>query len=146
MSAHAFDEPWLTLHNKAEGTYEYTTLLFVPATKPFDLFDPARKPRVKLYVRRVFITDDCPELLPPYLRFLRGVVDSEDLPLNVSREMLQKNPMLTQMRADHAARAAASLRKQGQGRARGIREILGRFRRRAEGRSLRGRRTARGSC
>ena len=68
--AHAFDEPWLTLHAKAEGTYEYTSLLFVPSAKPFDLFDPQRKHRVKLYVRRVFITDDCQELLPPYLRFL----------------------------------------------------------------------------
>ena len=95
---HAFDEPWLTLHAKAEGTYEYTTLLFVPGSKPFDLFDPQRKHRVKLYVRRVFITDDAPELLPPYLRFLRGVVDCEDLPLNVSREMLQNNPMLARMR------------------------------------------------
>ncbi|MGH7331043.1 MAG: molecular chaperone HtpG, partial [Polyangiaceae bacterium] len=92
--AHAFDEPWLTLHNKAEGVFEYTTLLFVPGSKPFDLFDPARKHRVKLYVRRVFITEDAQELLPPYLRFLRGVVDSEDLPLNVSREMLQNNPTL----------------------------------------------------
>ncbi len=106
---HSFDEPWLTLHNKAEGTYEYTTLLFVPATKPFDLFDPARKNRVKLYVRRVFITDDCPELLPPYLRFLKGVVDSEDLPLNVSREMLQKNPMLTRMRGQITRRVLQEL-------------------------------------
>jgi molecular chaperone HtpG len=108
---HSFDEPWLTLHNKAEGTYEYTTLLFVPSTKPFDLFDPARKNRVKLYVRRVFITDDCPELLPAYLRFLKGVVDSEDLPLNVSREMLQKNPMLTRMRGQITRRVLQELAK-----------------------------------
>ena len=108
---HSFDEPWLTLHNKAEGTYEYTTLLFVPSTKPYDLFDPARKNRVKLYVRRVFITDDCPELLPAYLRFLKGVVDSEDLPLNVSREMLQKNPMLTRMRGQITRRVLQELGK-----------------------------------
>ncbi len=108
---HSFDEPWLTLHNKAEGTYEYTTLLFVPSTKPFDLFDPQRKNRVKLYVRRVFITDDCPELLPPYLRFLKGVVDSEDLPLNVSREMLQKNPMLMRMRGQITRRVLSELAK-----------------------------------
>ena len=109
--AHAFDEPWLTLHNKAEGTYQYTTLLFVPGSKPFDLFDPQRKARVKLYVRRVFITDDCAELLPPYLRFLRGIVDSEDLPLNVSREMLQNNPMLTKMRGQITKRVLSELGK-----------------------------------
>jgi molecular chaperone HtpG len=108
---HAFDEPWLTIHSKAEGTYEYTTLLFVPSSKPFDLFDPARKNRAKLYVRRVFITDDCPELLPGYLRFLRGVVDSEDLPLNVSREMLQKNPMLAKMRGQITNRVLGELAK-----------------------------------
>jgi molecular chaperone HtpG len=106
---HGFDEPWLTLHSKAEGVYEYTTLLFVPSAKPFDLFDPQRKNRVKLYVRRVFITDDCPELLPGYLRFLRGVVDSEDLPLSISREMLQKNPMLARMRTQITRRVLAEL-------------------------------------
>ncbi len=106
---HGLDPPWLTIHNKAEGTYEYTVLLFVPSAKPFDLFDPARKHRVKLYVRRVFITDDCPELLPPYLRFLKGVVDSEDLPLNVSREMLQKNPMLVRMRGQITRRVLGEL-------------------------------------
>ena len=109
--AHSFDEPWLTLHSKAEGTFEYTSLLFVPSTKPLDLFDPQRKPRVKLYVRRVFITDDCPELLPSYLRFLRGIVDSEDLPLNVSREMLQRNPMLTKMRGQITKRVLGELAK-----------------------------------
>jgi molecular chaperone HtpG len=110
-AAHSFDEPWLTLHNKAEGTFQYTTLLFVPGTKPFDLFDPLRKPHVKLYVRRVFITDDCPEVLPSYLRFLRGIVDSEDLPLNVSREMLQKNPMLAKMRGQITKRVLSELGK-----------------------------------
>ena len=109
--AHAFDEPWLTLHHKVEGTYEYTTLLFIPGTKPFDLFDPQRKHHVKLYVRRVFITDDAQELLPPYLRFLRGVVDSEDLPLNVSREMLQNNPMLKRMRGQITTRVLSELAK-----------------------------------
>jgi molecular chaperone HtpG len=107
--AHAVDEPWLTLHSKAEGVLEYASLLFIPATKPFDLFDPARKNRVKLYVRRVFITDDCPELLPPWLRFLRGVVDSEDLPLNVSREMLQNNPTLAKMRGQLTKRMLGEL-------------------------------------
>jgi molecular chaperone HtpG len=109
--AHSFDEPWLTLHSKAEGTYEYTTLLFVPSAKPFDLFEPQRKNRVKLYVRRVFITDESPELVPAYLRFVRGVVDSEDLPLNVSREMLQNNPMLAKMRGQITNRVLGELAK-----------------------------------
>jgi molecular chaperone HtpG len=108
---HSFDDPWLTLHNKAEGVLEYTSLLFVPSTKPFDLFDPERKSRVKLYVRRVFITDDGTELLPAYLRFLRGVVDSEDLPLNVSREMLQSNPMVARIRQQLTRRVLTELGK-----------------------------------
>jgi len=95
--AHAFDEPAMTLHYRAEGRYSYAVLLFAPSTKPFDLFEPARKGKVKLYVRRVFITDDA-DLLPSYLRFIRGVIDSEDLPLNISREMLQNNPQLAQIR------------------------------------------------
>jgi molecular chaperone HtpG len=95
---HSFDDPWLTLHARAEGVLEYTSLLFVPSAKPFDLFDPERKSRVKLYVRRVFITDERTNLLPPYLRFLRGVVDSEDLPLNISREVLQSNPVVARIR------------------------------------------------
>lgn len=96
--AHAFDEPWATLHYRAEGVIEYTALMFVPTERPFDLFDPARKPRVKLFVKRVFITDDCEDVLPGYLRFARGVIDSEDLPLNISREMLQHNPVLAKIR------------------------------------------------
>ncbi|MGZ5362543.1 MAG: molecular chaperone HtpG [Solirubrobacterales bacterium] len=96
---HAFDDPWLVMHNTVEGVLSYTSLLFVPSTAPFDLFDPERKPRVKLYVRRVFITDDCEGLLPSYFRFLRGVVDSEDLPLNISRETFQHDPRLARMRS-----------------------------------------------
>jgi molecular chaperone HtpG len=95
--AGAFDEPAMTLHYRAEGRQSYAVLLFAPSTKPFDLFEPSRKGRVKLYVRRVFITDDA-DLLPAYLRFIRGVIDSEDLPLNISREMLQNNPQLVQIR------------------------------------------------
>ena len=95
--ANAFDEPALTLHYRAEGRQSYAVMLFVPTMRPFDLSDPARKGRIKLYVRRVYITDDA-DLLPPYLRFVRGVIDSEDLPLNVSREMLQNNPQVTQIR------------------------------------------------
>lgn len=106
--ASAFDDPAMTLHYRAEGRYSYAVLLFAPSTKPFDLFEPNRKGRVKLYVRRVFITDDA-DLLPGYLRFIRGVVDSEDLPLNISREMLQNNPQLTQIRKAVATRVVNEL-------------------------------------
>ncbi|SFN70782.1 molecular chaperone HtpG [Bradyrhizobium sp. Ghvi] len=106
--ASAFDDPAMTLHYRAEGRYSYAVLLFAPSTKPFDLFEPNRKGRVKLYVRRVFITDDA-DLLPGYLRFVRGVVDSEDLPLNISREMLQNNPQLAQIRKAVATRVVNEL-------------------------------------
>jgi molecular chaperone HtpG len=106
--AGAFDEPAMTLHYRAEGRYSYAVLLFAPSTKPFDLFDPARKGKVRLYVRRVFITDDA-DLLPAYLRFIRGVVDSEDLPLNISREMLQNNPQLVQIRKAVTTRVISEL-------------------------------------
>ncbi|MBK3660837.1 molecular chaperone HtpG [Bradyrhizobium diazoefficiens] len=106
--ASAFDDPAMTLHYRAEGRYSYAVLLFAPSTKPFDLFEPSRKGRVKLYVRRVFITDDA-DLLPGYLRFIRGVVDSEDLPLNISREMLQNNPQLAQIRKAVATRVINEL-------------------------------------
>jgi molecular chaperone HtpG len=104
----AFDEPALTLHYKVEGRQSYAVLLFVPTTPPFDLADPGRKGRVKLYVRRVYITDDA-DLLPAYLRFVRGVVDSEDLPLNISREMLQNNPQVKQIRNGLAGRVIGEL-------------------------------------
>jgi molecular chaperone HtpG len=106
--AGAFDEPAMTLHYRAEGRYSYAVLLFAPSTKPFDLFDPSRKAKVKLYVRRVFITDDA-DLLPAYLRFIRGVIDSEDLPLNLSREMLQNNPQLAQIRKAVTGRVITEL-------------------------------------
>lgn len=96
--AHSPDQPFMTLHNKAEGVLEYTNLLFVPSMKPFDLFNPDRTCRVKLYVKRVFITEEGVELVPAYLRFLRGVIDSQDLPLNISRETLQDNPALAKIR------------------------------------------------
>jgi molecular chaperone HtpG len=106
--AGAFDEPAMTLHYRAEGRQSYAVLLFAPSTKPFDLFEPSRKGKVKLYVRRVFITDDA-DLLPSYLRFIRGVVDSEDLPLNISREMLQNNPQLAQIRKAVTGRVIGEL-------------------------------------
>ena len=98
----------MTLHYRAEGRQSYAVLLFAPSTKPFDLFDPTRKGHVKLYVRRVFIADDA-DLLPGYLRFIRGVIDSEDLPLNISREMLQNNPQLAQIRKAVTGRVIGEL-------------------------------------
>ena len=106
--AGAFDEPALTLHYRVEGRQTYAVLLFVPSSRPFDLFDQERKGRAKLYVRRVYISDDA-ELLPPYLRFVRGVIDSEDLPLNISREMLQNNPQLAQIRKAVTGRVLTEL-------------------------------------
>ena len=108
---HTFDDPWLTLHNSVEGILSYTNLLFIPSTQPFDLFLPERKQQVKLYVKRVFITDDCEGLVPGYLRFLRGIVDSEDLPLNISREMLQRDPKLARIRSGLVKRVLAELKK-----------------------------------
>ncbi len=113
-AAHAMDDPWMRLHFKAEGKVEFTCLLFVPSQKPFDLFNPDRKHGVKLYVRRIFITDDCEELVPAYLRFLRGVVDSEDLPLNVSREVLQHNPLVTKIRKTLVKRVLGELKKKAE--------------------------------
>jgi molecular chaperone HtpG len=109
-TAGQFDEPALTVHFRAEGRQEYIALVFVPGMKPFDLFDPDRKGRIKLYVRRVFITDDA-ELLPRYLRFVRGLVDSNDLPLNVSREMIQDSPVLAAMRKALTGRVLGELEK-----------------------------------
>jgi molecular chaperone HtpG len=112
--AHSFDEPWLTLHHKAEGKLEYTSLLFIPSMKPMDLFHPDRKCRVKLYVKRVFITEEHAQLVPAYLRFLRGVVDSEDLPLNISRETLQHNPLLSKIKDAVTKKILAELKKKAE--------------------------------
>ncbi len=113
-AGHAFDTPWLTLHYKAEGKIEYAGLVFVPSVKPYDLFEPERRHRVKLYVKRVFITDDCEGLVPPYLRFVKGIVDSEDLPLNISREMLQSNPIVAKIRAALVRRLLSELKKKAE--------------------------------
>jgi molecular chaperone HtpG len=98
----------MTLHYKAEGRQSYAVLLFAPSARPFDLGDPERKAQVKLYVRRVYITDDA-ALLPSYLRFMRGVVDSEDMPLNISREMLQNNPHVEHIRQALTSRVITEL-------------------------------------
>jgi len=107
------DEPQMTMHWKAEGAFEYTNLLFVPKVKPFDLYDPRRHHGVKLFVKRVFITDGVEGLIPPFLRFIKGVVDSEDLPLNISREMLQKNPMINKMSSAITRKIMGELEKLG---------------------------------
>jgi len=105
-----YDDPDLTVHFRAEGRNEYTALAFVPGSQPFDLSDPDRKGRMKLYVRRVFITDDA-ELLPRYLRFVRGIVDTSDLPLNISREMIQDSPILASIRKGLTGRILTALEK-----------------------------------
>jgi molecular chaperone HtpG len=108
---HGFDEPWHTLHYRAEGAIEYTALLFIPSQKPFDLFHPERKGNVKLYVNRVFISDSLEGLMPQYLRFVRGVVDSSDLPLNISREILQTNPLLRKIQSGIVKRLFKDLKE-----------------------------------
>jgi len=105
-----FDKPALTLHYRAEGRHEYSVLAFIPESKPFDLFDPDRNGRIKLYVRRVFITDEA-EILPRYLRFVRGLVDSADLPLNMSREMIQDSPVLSAIQKGVSNRVLSELEK-----------------------------------
>jgi molecular chaperone HtpG len=105
-----YDEPAATIHFRAECRQEYSGLAFVPGSRPFDLFDQDRKGRMKLYVRRVFITDDA-DLLPRYLRFVRGLVDSADLPLNVSREMIQESPLLAAIRKGVTNRILGDLAK-----------------------------------
>jgi len=105
-----FDEPAATIHYRAEGRQDYTTLLFIPGSRPFDLFDPDRKGRVKLYVKRVFITDDA-DILPRYLRFVRGVVDSADLPLNMSREKIQESPLLAAIKKGATNRVLTELER-----------------------------------
>ena len=132
-----FDEPALTVHFRAEGRQEYTTLAFIPGTRPFDLFDPDRKGRIKLYVKRVFITDDA-DILPRYLRFVRGIVDSADLPLNISREMIQQSPILTAIGKGVTSRVLSEIGKARRKGAGGLRKDLGQFRRCSEGGPLRG--------
>ena len=105
-----YDEPAATIHFRAEGRHEYNVLAFVPGSRPFDLFDQDRKGRMKLYVRRVFITDEA-DLLPRYLRFVRGLVDSADLPLNLSREMIQESPLLAAIRKGVTNRILSDMTK-----------------------------------
>ena len=125
--AHSFDEPATTIHYRAEGKIEYTVLLFIPSQQPADLFEPSRKPKVKLYVKRVFITEDCEDLLPGYLRFMRGVIDSEDLPLNISREMLQNNPVMTSISGAVTKRILTDLEKKAKKDVKGYNDFWNNF-------------------
>ena len=109
-----YDEPLTNVHFRAEGRYEYTALAFVPGSQPFDLFDVERHGRMKLYVKRVFITDEA-ELLPRYLRFVRGIVDTPDLPLNISREMIQESPIMAAIRKGVTSRIVTVLEKMADG-------------------------------
>jgi molecular chaperone HtpG len=108
---HDSDEPLTYLHNKVEGAQEFTTLFYIPKTAPMDLYRADYTPGVKLYVKRVFITDDDKELLPPYLRFVRGIIDSEDLPLNVSRELLQENKILANIKQNSTKKILQAIKK-----------------------------------
>ncbi len=109
--AHLPGDPWATVHVHAEGRFEYTALLYIPDMRPFDLFDPARQHRVRLYVKRVFITEECEGLVPSFLRFMRGIVDCTDLPLNVSRETLQHNPLLAKISTGLVKRILSDIEK-----------------------------------
>ena len=106
-----YDEPFMTLHNSTEGMLNYTSLLFVPTSRPFDLFNPDRKSRMSLYINRVFITDECEDIVPPWLRFIRGVIDTPDMDLNVSREMLQKSPSVQKIGKALIKRILGELKK-----------------------------------
>ena len=109
--SHDSDDPLAYVHTHAEGTQEYTTLFYIPATAPFDMYQADYKSGVKLYVKRVFITDDDKELLPTYLRFVRGIIDSEDLPLNVSREILQQNRILSTIKNQSVKKLLGEFKK-----------------------------------
>ena len=138
----AFDEPALTVHFRAEGRHEFTALAFVPSARPFDLYDHERKSRMKLYVKRVFITDDA-EILPHYLRFVRGLVDSADLPLSLSREMIQKSPILAAIKKSVTGRVLGDLEKLADSDAEAYGKIWDVFGAGHQGRHLRGLRAAR---
>lgn len=109
-----FDTPWMRLHFKAEGSIEYTGLLFIPSEAPYDLFQPDRQQSLKLYVNRVFISDKVDDLMPAYLRFVKGIIDSADLPLNISREMLQQNALIAKIRTGTVSRILKELKKRSE--------------------------------
>ena len=109
-----FDTPWMRLHFKAEGSIEYTGLLYIPSEAPYDLFQPDRQQSLKLYVNRVFISDKVEDLMPAYLRFVKGIIDSADLPLNISREMLQQNALIAKIKNGTVGRVLKELKKRSE--------------------------------
>ncbi len=132
-----WEDPLFWFHTRAEGTLEYTTLFYIPAKAPLDLYQADYKGGVKLYVKRVFIMDDSKDLLPQYLRFVRGIIDSEDLPLNVSREILQQNKVLTSIKTASVKKILSELKTIADQRSREVRAVHRRVQPPAQGRSLR---------
>jgi len=127
--SHDNDDPLYYVHTKAEGTLQYTTLFFVPGKAPFDMYQADYAPGVKLYVNRVFITDDSKELMPAYLRFVRGVMDSDDLPLNVSREILQQNKIMNQIKTSSVKKLLAEFKQLSENNSEKYGEFIGQFNR-----------------
>ena len=107
-----YDKPWKIIHNKSEGTINFTNLIFIPSEKPFDLLHADKKVNLKLYIKKVFITDKCENLIPKYMRFLTGVIDSEDISLNISREMLQNDPVIAKISNNIVKKVLAELEKE----------------------------------
>ncbi len=134
---HDFDDPLAWTHARVEGKQEYTQLLYIPGRAPFDLYDRQARHGIKLYVRRVFIMDDAEQLMPQYMRFVRGVVDSTDLPLNVSREILQESKDIEAIRKGCTAQGAGAAGRSGRERQGEVRQVLGRIRQCAERRHRR---------
>lgn len=127
--SHDSDAPLLYIHTKAEGTQEYTTLFYIPAKAPFDMYHADYKPGVKLFVKRVFITEDDKDLLPVYLRFVKGVIDSEDLPLNVSREILQQNRILASIKSASVKKILSELKRLSENDAKKYAEFIAEYNR-----------------
>ena len=107
----SFDEPYVTIHNKTEGSIDFTNLLYVPKTAPFDLFEPERKTKVGLYINRVFISQDVDGIIPTWLRFVKGILDTTSLDLNVSREMVQNSPVIKKISKSLTKRVLSELKK-----------------------------------
>ena len=141
--AHDFEAPLAHVHAKVEGRLEYTQLFYIPQRAPFDLWDREHRHGIKLYVRRVFIMDDADDLMPAYLRFVRGIIDSSDLPLNVSREILQQSRDVQQIKAASTKRVLGMLEDLADEAAGQVRHLLDDVRSRAQGRDPRGSRQSR---